>query len=90
MRQPRTMKELARDPRVDSIQKNGDGYWVFLACAIIEPELEVLMIREDTLRDVFDKLEGVRPLQEKDVHYNEYTGAEIAKAQAICALFRKR
>ena len=90
MRQPRTMKELARDPRVDSIDRTPDGYWVFLKWGLIEPELETTLIREHTLRDVFDKLCGVRGLISSDVIFEEATAEEITEAQAICALFRKR
>ena len=89
MRQPRSMKELLDDPRVDTIHTN-EGYWVYLQYGLIEPELGITYIHEYTLRDVFDKLWGVRPLTPADQHFDEATAEEITEAQAICDLFRKR
>lgn len=76
-------KPKARDPRIDSEERDGDGYWIYLKrgyCASHEPGCHT--IREDTKREAYAELRNAHRCDCEDCTSAEPVAADDARASA--------
>jgi len=85
MRKPRTLADIKRDPRVESVHQEDDGcyqdsrgryvlaYWVHLKPGYICDAMECGTIHEPTIKRVLEMMKEIRPTTPDDECHVEVT-----------------